>query len=146
MDAGVGDKGGISGAVNLPDQAVVAGDNHVEVKCAHVVEGDAGFVLSAAREKHKRRDGTAGDVKNGRALCDEDVARSEPGTSGLRWSDSDIFFSAVTDSRKSGQEGDVALAVERIDIVAAVFGHDQVGARSGHAYGRIDGGKGSWIG
>jgi len=38
------------------------------------------------------------------------------------------------------------MAVDGIDVVAVVFGHDQISPRSGHAYGRIDSGKRTWIG
>src|SRR5439155_4286682 len=145
MGGGVCNEGGNSGAVNLPGRAVRTGDNHVVTKCAHVIEGNSGLVLSAAWHHRKRGDDTSCDLIDSRALCDENVARSEAGIYGLGWSDGDVFLSAVTDSRKSRQQRDVSLAIERIDIVTAVFGHDQIGSRSGHANGGVDGGKGSWI-
>ncbi|PYK28554.1 MAG: hypothetical protein DME59_02280 [Verrucomicrobia bacterium] len=146
MGASIHDEGGNSGAVNLPDGAVLTGHDHVVAKCAHMVEGDPGVVFCAVWHLRKRRDGTARDVIDPPALCDENVARREPGIRGLGWSDSHVFFSAVTDSGKRRQVRDVALAVDGIDVVAAVFGDDQIGPRSGHAYGRVDSGKGTWIG
>src|SRR5438105_8783316 len=145
MGGGVCDEGWSAGTVNLPDRDVVTGDNHVVTKCAHMVEGNPGFVLSAGWHHGKRGGDTPCDFIDPRALGDENVARDEPGNCGLGWSDSDVFLSAITDSWKSGQQRNVALAVERIDIVAAVFGHNQIGARSGHAYGGVNRGKGSWI-
>jgi len=145
MGACVHDRGGNAGPVNLPDWAVGTGNNHVVAKCAHVVEGDPGFVLPAGWHQCKRGDDTTRDLIDPRALCDENVARGEPGIDRLGWSDTYVFFSAVRNAGKGRQQGDVALAVDRIDIVAAVFGHNQIGARSGHAYRRIDSGKRSWI-
>ena len=143
---GVRDEGGNSGAGNLPDGAVLTGHDQVVAKCAHVVEGDPGVVRSAVWQQRKGRDDAPCDLIDRRTLCDENVARGEPGIHRLGWSDSDVFFSTVTEPRKRGQQRDVALAVDGIDIVAAVFGCDQVSPRSGHAVRRIDSGKGSWIG
>jgi len=146
MGGGVHNERGNSVPVNLPDRSGLTGHDHVVPECAHVVEGNPGVVLCAVWHQHKRRDDTPRHLIDPRALCDENVARSEPGIHRLGWSDSDVFFSAVSDSRKRRQERDVPLAVDGIDIVAAVFGHNQISGRSGHAYGRVDSGKGSWIG
>jgi hypothetical protein len=124
MGGGVRDEGGNSGPINLPDRAVLTGDNHIVAECAHMVEGDPGVVLCAARHQRKRCDDTPRDLIDRRALCDENVARGEPGVDRLGWSDSDVFFSAVIEPRKGCQERDVALAVDGIDIVAAIFGDD----------------------
>ena len=146
MGAGVHDEGGNAVPINLPDGAVLTRHDHVVAKCAHMIKRNAGVVLCAGWHQRKRRDGTPCDLIDPRALCDENVARGEPGNRGLGWSDSDVLFFAVANPRKRRQQRDVALAVDRIDIVAAVFGHDQIGPRSGHAYRRVDSGKGSWIG
>jgi len=146
VGAGARDEGGNSGSVNLPDVAALTRHNHVVAKCAHMVEGDPGMVVPAVWHLRKHRHDTPRDLIDSPALCNENVARGEPGIRGLGGSDSDVFFSAVTDAGKGRQQRDVTLAVDRIDIVAAVFGHDQIGGRSGHAYGRVDSGKGSWVG
>ena len=93
------------------------------------------------------------------ALCDKNVARCEGcrrGTRGLSWSDSHVFFRARTNGarRNRRQHGDIPHAVDRIDVLGAVFGHDQISLGSGHAYGAVLSGvkdngdinKQSWIG
>ena len=45
-----------------------------------------------APERRKRRDDTSRELKDVSALCDENVARGEPGVRGLNWSDSQVFF------------------------------------------------------
>ena len=91
-----------------------------------MVEGNPGVVVPAVWDQHKGGDGTLSDLIDPPALCNENVARGEPGICGLGGSDSDVFFSAVTDAGKGRQQGDVPHAVDGIDIVAAVFGRDQI--------------------
>src|SRR6266436_3483247 len=82
--------------VNLPVAAVVTRHDQVEAKCAHMVEGNPGVIISAGWNRHKRGDGTATDLKHLSASCDENVAlgeRRRRGTRGLGWSDSHVSFS-----------------------------------------------------
>src|SRR5205085_4873572 len=97
MGADVRDEGGNSSSVNLPDLAPLTRHDHVVAKCAHMVEGNSGVVLSAVWHQCKRRDSAPRDFIDPRALCDENIPRGEPGADGLRRSDSHVFFSAVTD-------------------------------------------------
>jgi hypothetical protein len=147
MGAGVfHDRGGSSGPVNLVVVAVVTRHDQVEAKCAHMVEGNPGVIISAGWNRHKRGDGTATDLKHLSASCDENVALGEPGIHGLGWSDSHVSFSEVTDPRERRQNRDMPGAVDRIDILRGVFAHEQLSRRSGDACGPCDSGKGSWIG
>ena len=82
--------------VNLKNEAVLARYDHVEAKCAHMVERNRGVVRERASEtNHKRRDDTSRELIDVISLCDENVARGEPGRRGLNWSDSHVFFDAV---------------------------------------------------
>jgi len=147
MGAGVVlDQRGSSVPVKLPVAAVVTRHDQVEAKCAHMVEGNPGVIISAACNRHKRGDGTATDLKHLSASCDENVARDEPGSRGLGWSDSHVSFSEVTDPRERRQNRDIPGAVDRIDILRGVFAHQQLSRRSGDACGPWDSGKGRWIG
>src|SRR5436309_5463706 len=132
--------------VNLPDDAVLTRHDQVEAKCALMVERNPGVIVSAAWERRKRRDATRRELKELSASCDENVARGEPGIRRLRWSYSHVFFSAASPRRELSQNRDIPEAVDPIDLLAAVFARDQFSLRSGHAYGRVDNGKGTWIG
>ena len=103
MGGGVCNEGGDSGPVNLPDGAVLTGDNHVVAECAHMVEGNPGVVLCAVWDQRKGRDSTPRDIIDRGALCDENVARGKPGICRLGWSETDVFFSAVAEPRERGQ-------------------------------------------
>src|SRR5262249_38621041 len=108
--------------------------------CAHMVERNPGVVRSAAWDRRKRRDRTPLDLIDVSALCDENVARSEPGIRGLSWSDSHVFFQTSCRwrwIRNRSQHRDIPHAVDRIDVLGAVFGHDQISLGSGHAYGAV---------
>ena len=148
------DDGGSSGPVNLPDEAVLTRHDHVEAKCAHMVERNPGVVISAARERQpKRRDssGVPRDLKDLIALCDENVARSERRRRGRRrldWSYGHVFFSADTRPPRDRRQGQgIPEAVELIDVLVAVLARDHISLRSGHAYGTGEiNGKGTWIG
>ena len=87
------------------------------------------------------------DLKDQSAFCDENVARGEPGRRGHRWSDSHVFFPAGTKPRNRREQRDIPVAVDLIDVLGAVFGHEQKIRRSGHARGKGDTtGKGTWMG
>src|SRR5438128_5890040 len=151
-----------SGPVNLPVAAVLTGHNHLVPKCARgasMVERNPGMVRRAAWDRRKQRgDGIRWpDLPDLTALCDENVALSEPCVDGLHWSDSHVFFEAgAGGARDRRQHRDIPEAVDRVDICRArisraPFGHKQIGFRSGHAYGSVatgvaDSGKGSCIG
>jgi hypothetical protein len=88
--------------VNPKDGVVVARYDHVKAKCAKMVERNPVVIRCGAtkcREIRKLRDDTFMDFKDQRALCDENVARGEPGGRGLRWSYSHVFFPAGTKPR-----------------------------------------------
>ena len=133
--------------VNPKDVALLARYDHVEAICAKMVERNPVVVRrKAPRERRKQRDGTFMDLEDHSALCDENVARGEPGRRGLRWSDSHVFFPAGTKPRKRREQRDSPVAGDRIDVLGAVFAHEQFSLRSGHARGKGDIGKESWIG
>jgi hypothetical protein len=134
--------------VNPQDDAVLRRYDHVEAKCAHMVERNPGVIRCVdLGERHKRGDGTARDLKDLIALCDENVARGEPGIRRLGWSYSHVFFAASTPPGDRRQKCDVPEAVDLNDFLAAVLARDHISRRSGHAYGLGDGSaKGSWIG
>src|SRR5205823_14199146 len=98
------------------------------------------------RERSKRRYGNFMDLEDQSALCNEKVAPGEHGRRGLRWSDSHVFFPAGTKPRYRREQRDSPVAGDRIDVVGAVFAHEQFSLRSGHARGKGDIGKESWIG
>ena len=108
-------------------------------KCAHMVERNRGVVREGASEtSHKRREDTSRELKDVIFLCDENVARGEPGRRGLSWSDSHVFFDADrrrTGSRDRRHQRDIPVAVDPIEILVAEFGHEHSVRNSGHAYG-----------
>ena len=126
-----------SSPVNLKDGAVLARYDHVVPKCAHMVERNRGVVRDGAPEtNHKRREDTSRELKDVIALCDENVARGEPGRRGLNWSDSHVFFDAGTSRRRTGivaTNVDIPVAVDHIEILVAVLGHEHSIRDSGHA-------------
>ena len=67
------------------------------------------------------------------AICDENVARGEPGIHRLGWSDSHVhFFARVADkARDRRQHREIPVAVDRIDVsvVGAEFGREQISLR-----------------
>ena len=64
------------------------------------------------------------------ALCDEKVARGEPGLRGLRWSDSHVFFHAGTESHGIVPNIETFPMQSTVSMSSvAVFGH--VAIRSG---------------
>jgi hypothetical protein len=136
--------------VNLKDVALLARYDHVVAKCAHMVERNPVVVrCEAPPDRRKQRDGTCTiDLIDESAFCGENVARGEPGIRGLRWSNSQVFFPAGTKPRKRREQRGKPVAVDLIDLLGAVFGHEQKIRRSGgHARGKGDSeDKGSWIG
>jgi hypothetical protein len=135
--------------VNLHDDAGLRRHDHVEAKCAHMVERNPGVIRCVDWERRKQRDWNRRirrDLKDPIALCDENVARGEPGIRRLGWSYSHVFFAAGTPPRDRRQKRDVPEAVDLNDFLAAVLARDHISLGSGHAYGRVDNGKGLWIG
>ena len=136
--------------VNPKDVALLARYDHVEAKCAKMVERNPVVVrCEAPRERRKQRDGTFMDLEDESAFCGENVARGEPRRRGRRWSDSDVFFPAGTKPRKRREQRDSPVAVDLIDVLGAVFAHEQKIRRSCHARGKGDStwsGKRSWMG
>ncbi len=136
-----------SSPVNLKDVALLARYDHVEAKCAKMVERNPVVVrCDAPRDRRKQRDSTVMDLEDRSAFCDENVARGEPSRRGLRWSYSQVFFPAGTKPRNRREQRDSPVAGDPIDVLGAVFAHEQISLRSGHARGKGDRGKESWIG
>ena len=137
--------------VNLQDDAVLRRHDHVEAKCALMVERNPGVIRCVDWERRKQRDcnrRTRRDLKDLIALCDENVARGEPGIRRLGRSYSHVFFAAGTTPGDRRQICDVPEAVDLNDFLAAVLGRDHISLGRGHAYGPavVDNGKGLWIG
>ena len=64
--------------------------------------------------RRKRRDDTSRELIDVIVLCDENVARGEPGRRGLNWSDSHVFFHAGTDgTRDRRHHRDIPIAVDQ---------------------------------
>jgi hypothetical protein len=85
---------GSSIPVNPKDVALLARYDHVEAKCAKMVERNPVVVrCEAPPERRKQRDGMciSVDLKDQSAFCDENVAPVELGRRGLRWSESHVF-------------------------------------------------------
>jgi hypothetical protein len=145
-----GRSGTSSVPVNPKDGALLARYDHVKAKCAKMVERNPVVVrCDAPLERRKQRDGMciSVDLKDERAFCGENVARLKPGIRGLRWSDCQVFFPAGTKPRRHREQGGVPVAVELIDVLGAVFAHEQQIPCSGHARGKGDlTAKGSRIG
>ena len=142
------DLGDISTAVHPKDVALLARYDHVKAKGAKMVEGNPVVVrCDASREQGKQRGSSFMHLVDRSALCDENVARGEPGSCGLRWSYSDVFFAAGTKPRKRREHRGVPLAVNPVDHIVAVWGHEQKISRSGDARGKWDSrGEVTWIG
>jgi hypothetical protein len=101
-----------------------------------MVERNPGVVRCASWDRSKRVGGTRRDLIDRGALCDENVARGprRHGIGGLGWSDGYVFFQARTHGAGNRrQERDIPQAVDRIDVLAAVFAHEQFSPRSEHA-------------
>ena len=119
-----------------------------------MVERNPGVIRCVACERRKQRglNRVPCDLKDLIALCNENVARGERhrrGRRGLQWSYSQVFFSAGSRPRRDRrQHRDIPELVDRIDVLAAVFGRDHISLRSGHAYGPavVNNGKRLWIG
>jgi hypothetical protein len=115
-----------------------------------MIERNPGVVRVAARDRRKQCGITPRDLIDRSALCDENVGRVPRhwhGERGLRWSHGHVSFQAlIRRARNLCQRRDIPEAVDRVEVLAAVFAHDQLGRRSGHAYGRGDSRKGTWIG
>jgi len=125
--------------VNSKDVALLARYDHVVSKCAKMVERNPVVVrCEAPPERRKQRDVTFMDLEDESAFCGENVARGEPGISGLRWSDSHVFFPAGTKPRKRREQRVSPVAGDLIDVLGAVFAHEQKIRRSGHASGKGD--------
>ena len=125
--------------MNPKDVALPARDDHVVTKCAKMVERNPVVVRCEARpDRRKQRDGTFMDLEDQSAFCGENVARGEPGIHGHRWSNSHVFFPAGTISRKRREQRETPVAVDLIDVLGAVFAHEQKIRRSGHARGKGD--------
>jgi hypothetical protein len=74
------DMGDISTSVNPKDVALLARDDHVKAIRAKMVECDPVVVrCEAPGERRKKRSHTVMDLVDQSALCDENVARVEPG-------------------------------------------------------------------
>jgi len=124
----------ISTAVNPKDVALLARYDHVKAIGAKMVEGNPVVVrCEAPREPRKQRGVTIMDLKDQSALYDESVARVEPGRRGLKWSESDVFFPAGTEPRNVCEQRGISVAVNQVDLIGAVWGHEQLILRSGHA-------------
>jgi len=135
-----------SSPVKPKHAAFPARDDHVIAICAKMVERNPVVVVRATREGRKQREGTRWrGLIDQSALCDENVAWGESGRRGLRWSYSHVLFPAGAKPRDGQEQGDIPLAVERIDLIGAVFAHEQKIRRSGHARRKRDRGKGHWI-
>ena len=134
--------------VNPKDVALLARYDHVEAKCAKMVERNPVVVrCEAPRERRKQRDGTYTiDLEDQSAFCGENVARGEPGRRGLRWSDSHVFFPAGTKPRKRREQRDIPVAVDLIDVLGAEFAHEQDPAQRPRPWEGDTRGKGNWIG
>jgi hypothetical protein len=136
-----------SSPVNLPDGAVLARYDHLELKCALMVERKRTVVRAGAPDRRKQREDTSRELIDVRALCDENVARSEPGRHGLNWSNSQVFFHAGTNwTRYRHQQRDIPIAVDQIEILVAECGCEHFSRDSGHAYGPLDNAKDNWVG
>ena len=114
-----------------------------------MIERNPGAIHIAACDRRKRYGASPRDLIDRSALCDENVARGprRHGQRRLDWSDSDVFFRARTQgARNRRQDRDIPQAIDRIEVLAAVFAYEQIRLRSHHAYGLGDNGKGTWIG
>ena len=136
-----------SSSVNLPDGAVLARYDHLVLKCALMVERKRTVVRPGTPDRRKQRDHTSREFIDVSALCDENVARSEPGIQGLSWSDSQVFFDAGTNgTRDLRQHRGIPHAVDRLEILVAEFGLEKIKRGSDHAYGPVEtSGKETWI-
>jgi hypothetical protein len=146
--------------VNPKDVAFLARYDHVVAIVARgpsMVERNPVVVrCEAPRERRKQRGGMWWiiiDPEDQIAFYGENVARGEPGQSGRRWSNSHVFFPAGTKPRKRRVHRDNPEAGDLIDVLGAVFAHEQKIRPSGHARGKGDTnrggtshGKGSWMG
>jgi len=127
---------GISTSVNPKDVALLTRYDQVKAIRAKMVERNSVVVrCKASRERCKRRGGTIMDLEDQSALCDENVARREPGCRGLKWSESHVFFPAGTKARNGREQRSISVAVNPIDVIGAVWGHEHNIRRSGHARG-----------
>jgi hypothetical protein len=128
------DVGDISTSVNPKDVALLARYDHVKAICAKMVERNPVVVrCEAPREPRKQRGGTIMDLKDQSALYDESVAWAEPGRRRLKWSESHVFFPAGTEPRNVCEQRGISVAVNQVDLIGAVWGHEQLILRSGHA-------------
>src|SRR4029077_3491433 len=139
---------GSASPVNPKDAALPARYNHVKAICAKMVESNPVVVrCEATRERRKQRDATIMDLEDQSAFYGENIARGEPGRRGLRWSYSHVFFPAGTKPRELCEQRGIAVAVDLIDVLGAVFAHEQKIRRSRDARGKGDTkAKGSWSG
>src|SRR4029077_4923191 len=115
----------ISSPANRRDRAVLACPDHLVPKSALMVERKRGVVREGASDTHhKRRDDTSRELIDVIALCDENVARGEPGRRGLKWSDSQVSFHAGLNGwiRDLRHHRDIPLAVDQIEILVAELG------------------------
>jgi len=123
--ARVRDKRDSSSPVNRKDEAVLRRHDHVEAKCALMVERNPGVIRCVdLGERRKQRDcnrRTRRDLKDLIALCDENVARGEPGIRRLGRSYSHVFFAAGTPHGDRRQNCDVPEAVDLIELSAAAL-------------------------
>ena len=111
-----------------------------------MVERKRGVVRAGAPDRRKRRDDTSRELKDVSALCDEKVARREPGRRGLNWSDSHVSFHGATGTRDRRHRRDIPVAVDQTEILAALLGREHRTRDSGHAVGPFKHGEGSWMG
>jgi len=137
--------------VNPKDVALPARYQHVVAKCALMVERNPVVVRCDAPIHERPRRGVLCiniDPEDKSAYCDENVARAEEviRRPGGRWDRSHVFFPAGTKPRNAREERDSSIAVDLIDLIVAVWGHEQKIRRSGHARGKGDIGKENWSG
>jgi hypothetical protein len=145
-----------SAAGDRKEAAVLARYDHFIAKCAHFVERNRGVVREGAAAVYsgpvrKRQEDTERwrGLKDLLVVCDEKVARGEPGRRGLRWSDSHVFFHQPTAWNRPEQRA-IPQAIDHLDVSVFVFAHEKLSLGYGRAYGPKDAvawtDKDSWIG
>jgi hypothetical protein len=85
------------------------------------------------------------DLEDQSSGCDENVTRGERVVRrpGRQWDRSHVFFPAGNKSRNRREQRNIPIAVDLIDVLGAVFAHEQKIRRSGNACGKGERDKGS---
>ncbi len=132
--------------VNTRCNAVITGYDHVEAKCAHLVERNPAVVISTVWDRRKQRAGTpeSRDLIDQGAVCQVNVRRSPCPQA---WRDSHVSFFALTNiARNRCERSDHPKGADLIDLWPAVLTHEQLGGRNGDAGGKALIGKEHSIG